>query len=37
MVGPIFKLVVHDLRLLSYLSMDIDILHIKLKLNIRAI
>ena len=37
MVGPIFMLVVRDLLLLSYLSMDIDVLYIKLKLNIRAI
>ena len=37
MVGPIFMLVVRDLRLLSYLSMDVDILYVKLKLNIRAI
>ena len=37
MVGPIFMLVVRDLRLLGYLSMDIDVLYSKLKLNIRAI
>ena len=37
MVGPKFMLVVRDLQLLSCLSMDIDLLCIKLKLNIRAI
>ena len=37
MVGSIFMLVVRALQLLSYLSMDIDVLYIKLKLNIRAI
>ena len=37
MVGLIFKLAVRDLLLLSRLSMDKDILHTNLKLNIRAI
>ena len=37
MVGPIYMLVVRDLQLLNYFSMDIDILYIKLKLDIRAI
>ena len=37
MVGLIFMLVVCDLRLLSRFSMDVYILYIKLKLNIRAI
>ena len=36
-VGSIFMSVVRDLRLLSYSSMDIDVLYINLKLNIRAI
>ena len=37
MVGPIYMLVVRDLQLLSYFSMDIDIPYIKLKLDIRAV
>ena len=37
MVGPKFMLVVRDLQLLSCLPMDIDLLYIKLELNIRAI
>ena len=37
MVGPVFMLVVRDLRLLSYLLMDRDLLYIKLKLNITDI
>ena len=37
MVSLISMLVVRDLLLLSYSSMDIDILYTKLKLSIRAI
>ena len=37
MVGPIFMLTVRDLRLLSNLSMDTDVLYIQLKLHIKAI
>ena len=37
MVRPIYILGVHDLRVLSYFSMEIDILYIKLQLDIRVV
>ena len=37
MVSPMFMLVVSDLRLLSYVPIDMNIIYINLKMNIRVI